>query len=145
MKLKDKFEINREFIHKFNKIQVVPPSIIKAYIEENKLDEAEWKFIENKGYELLHNESLFLSKTENEYVFFKNLRRQTKYDNVISLIKICNRLDLPFDINLNVEDIDYDDIWKQINNNIDQHNSLLAFNYMYDMIFKDIYIFYEVY
>ena len=73
------------------------------------------------------SESRFLYDLPKEYNFFKGLHVQTKYDNIISLIKIAERLDIELDIVIDIEDIDYDMIWDYINEQIETPQQVIDF------------------
>lgn len=59
-------------------------------------------------------------KTASEYRRFNELSQQNKYDNLISIIKVMNRLNIKpcIDINL-IDDFDFDKIWETINDHDD--------------------------
>lgn len=59
-------------------------------------------------------------RTANEYKRFNELSQQNKYDNLISIIKVMNRLNIKpcIDINL-TDDFDFDKMWEIINNHDD--------------------------
>lgn len=59
-------------------------------------------------------------KTANEYKRFNELSQQNKYDNLISIIKVMNRLNIKpcIDINL-IDDFNFDKIWETINDHDD--------------------------
>lgn len=59
-------------------------------------------------------------KTTSEYKRFNELSQANKYDNLISIIKIMNRLDIKpcIDINL-IDDFNFDKIWEIINDHDD--------------------------
>lgn len=62
-----------------------------------------------------------LSRLSRQYNFFKGLSRQTEMDNIISLMKICQRLgvDMP-QLQIDFENIEetYDLIWNSINEQV---------------------------
>lgn len=59
-------------------------------------------------------------RTANEYKRFNELSQQNKYDNLISIIKVMNRLNIKpcIDINL-IDDFDFEKIWETINDHDD--------------------------
>lgn len=59
-------------------------------------------------------------KTASEYRRFNELSQQNKYDNLISIIKVMNRLNIKpcIDINL-IDDFNFDKIWETINDHDD--------------------------
>lgn len=59
-------------------------------------------------------------RTANEYKRFNELSQANKYDNLISMIKVMNRLNIRpcIDINL-IDDFDFDKMWEIINNHDD--------------------------
>lgn len=62
-----------------------------------------------------------LLNMEIEYRFFHNLHKQSKYDNILSLMKIFRRLGVEMpNIRINLENIDetYDILWSSINDQI---------------------------
>ena len=62
-----------------------------------------------------------LLNMEMEYRFFLNLHKQSKYDNILSLMKIFRRLGVEMpNIRINLENIDetYDKLWGSINDQI---------------------------
>ena len=93
MDLNEKFEINRKFKN------------LRDYLERLVIfgEEKDEDIIELhlKAEDIWNKVSYPLNQVENEYAFFNSLHRQTKYDNIISLIKICERLN-------NVERLDID-------------------------------------
>ena len=59
-------------------------------------------------------------RTGNEYKRFNELSQANKYDNLISMIKVMNRLNIKpcIDINL-IDDFDFDKMWETINDHDD--------------------------
>ena len=59
-------------------------------------------------------------KTGNEYQRFNELSQPNKYDNLISIIKVMNRLNIKpcIDINL-IDDFDFEKMWETINDHDD--------------------------
>lgn len=59
-------------------------------------------------------------RTGNEYKRFNELTQPNKYDNLISIIKVMNRLNIRpcIDINL-IDDFDFDKMWESINDHDD--------------------------
>lgn len=59
-------------------------------------------------------------RTANEYKRFNELSQANKYDNLISIIKVMNRLNIKpcIDINL-IDDFDFDKMWDSINDHDD--------------------------
>jgi len=76
---------------------------------------------------LLEDESSKLTDLTLEWNFFNSLYRQTRFDNIISLIKISERLGVELDCCINFEDIDYDIIWDTINEQIPISNEFIDF------------------
>ena len=59
-------------------------------------------------------------KTANEYKRFNELSQQNKYDNLISIIKVMNRLNIKPSIDINlIDDFDFDKMWETINDHDD--------------------------
>lgn len=80
----------------------------------------------NNGF-LLEDESSTLTDLTIEWNFFNSLHRQTRFDNIISLIKISERLGVELDCCINFEDIDYDIIWDTINEQIPISDEFINF------------------
>ena len=66
-----------------------------------------------------------LQQLSNEYEFFNNLHIQTKYDNIISLIKCSERLGINIESDINIKEPNYDKIWIEMINKIDDNNTMI--------------------
>ena len=66
-----------------------------------------------------------LQQLSNEYEFFNNLHIQTKYDNIISIIKCSERLGINIESNINIKKPNYDKIWIEMINKIDHNNTMI--------------------
>lgn len=62
------------------------------------------RYLEDHNFDKLHS----------EYKFFCGLHVQSKYDNVISMKKIAQRLGVKLDIDIDLRNIDYDAMWERI-------------------------------
>lgn len=69
-----------------------------------------------------------LRKLSDEYEFFNNLHIQSEYDNIISLIKCSERLGVNIESNINIQEPNYDKIWIEIINKIDNNNMIDTLN-----------------
>lgn len=69
-----------------------------------------------------------LRKLSDEYEFFNNLHIQSEYDNIISLIKCSERLGVNIESNINIQEPNYDKIWIEIINKIDDNNIINTLN-----------------
>ena len=130
MDLNEKFEINRKFRNlKYSLEHLV-------FFDEEKDED----FIELhlKAEDIWNTTSYHLIQVENEYVFFNSLHRQTKYDNIISLIKICERLNIDKSkIVINIANPDFDNVWNQINDMIEIPKNIIDFIDEYDRFFEE--------
>lgn len=130
MNLDEKFEINRKFRNLRDHLEH-----LVIYEEEKDEDIIELYF---KARDIRDSTSYTLNQIENEYVFFNSLHRQTKYDNIISLIKICERLDIDKSkIVINIANPNFDNAWDQINDMIEIPQDILDFIDKYDRIFEE--------
>jgi len=136
MDLNEKFEINRKFRN------------LRDYLERLVLfdEEKDEDIIELhlKAEDIWNRVSYLLNQVENEYAFFNSLHRQTKYDNIISLIKICERLNnverLDIDkskIVINIANPNFDNAWDQINDMIEIPQDIIDFINEYDRLFEE--------
>lgn len=66
-----------------------------------------------------------LRKLSDEYEFFNNLHIQSEYDNIISLIKCSERLGVNIESNINIQEPNYDKIWIEMINKIDNNNTII--------------------
>lgn len=69
-----------------------------------------------------------LNKLSEEYEFFNNLHIQSEYDNIISLIKCSERLGVNIESDINIQKPNYDEIWIEIINKIDDSNIINTLN-----------------
>lgn len=69
-----------------------------------------------------------LNKLSDEYEFFNNLHIQSEYDNIISLIKCSERLGVNIESDINIQKPNYDEIWIEIINKIDDSNIINTLN-----------------
>ena len=69
-----------------------------------------------------------LRKLSDEYEFFNNLHIQSEYDNIISLIKCSERLGVNIESDINIQKPNYDKIWIEIINKIDNSNIINTLN-----------------
>lgn len=133
MDLNEKFEINRKFRN------------LRDHLENLVIfdDEKDEDIIELhlKAEDIWNRVSYPLIQIENEYIFFNSLHRQTKYDNIISLIKICERLNYVERLNIdknkiviNIANPDFDNVWNQINNMVEIPQDIIDFIDEYDRI-----------
>lgn len=130
MNLDEKFEINRKFRNLRDHLEH-----LVIYEEEKDEDIIELYF---KARDIRDSTSYTLNQIENEYVFFNSLHRQTKYDNIISLIKICERLDIDKSkIVINIANPNFDNAWDQINDMIEIPQDILDFIDEYDRVFEE--------
>lgn len=136
MDLNEKFEINRKFrnLRDYLKRLVI-------FGEEKDEDIIE---LHLKAEDIWNRVSYPLNQVENEYAFFNSLHRQTKYDNIISLIKICERLNnvegLDIDkskIVINIVNPNFDNAWDQINDMIEIPQDIIDFIDEYDRLFEE--------
>ena len=136
MDLNEKFEINRKFknLRDYLKRLVI-------FGEEKDEDIIE---LHLKAEDIWNKVSYPLNQVENEYAFFNSLHRQTKYDNIISLIKICERLNnverLDIDkskIVINIVNPNFDNAWDQINDMIEIPQDIIDFIDEYDRLFEE--------
>ena len=135
MDLNEKFEINKEFrMLKYNLEDLV-------IFEEKKDEDIIELYL--KAEELWNNVSCNLTNIENEFKFFNSLHKQTKYDNIISLIKICERLNTIEQLNIdknkiviNIANPDFNNVWNQINDMIEIPQDIIDFIDEYDRVFK---------
>lgn len=136
MDLNEKFEINRKFKN------------LRDYLERLVIfgEEKDEDIIELhlKAEDIWNKVSYPLNQVENEYAFFNSLHRQTKYDNIISLIKICERLNnverLDIDkskIVINIVNPNFDNAWDQINDMIEIPQDIIDFIDEYDRLFEE--------
>lgn len=136
MDLNEKFEINRKFRN------------LRDYLERLVIfgEEKDEDIIELhlKAEDIWNRVSYPLNQVENEYAFFNSLHRQTKYDNIISLIKICERLNnvegLDIDkskIIINIVNPNFDNAWDQINDMIEIPQDIIDFIDEYDRLFEE--------
>lgn len=123
MNLEEKFKINTDFLSAMNNIYCID--------NNEKINELKTK---GNSIEVI-KESSFLSDIKNEYDFFKSLHIQGKYDNIISLIKIGNRLNIDLNFEINIEDPNYDLMWDKINEQIPIPNKLIKFLKEYDSVY----------
>mgnify|MGYP006988891166 FL=1 len=77
-----------------------------------------------------------LKQFTDEFYFFQHLHRQGHFDNMISLLKIIKRLDVNIEIDMNINDNDYDKIWKKINEQITIPKKINEFIEDYDREFN---------
>ena len=136
MDLNEKFEINR----KFRNLRDYLERLI-IFDEEKDEDIIE---LHLKAEDIWNRVSYPLIQVENEYAFFNSLHRQTKYDNIISLIKICERLNnverLDIDkskIVINIANPNFDNAWDQINDMIEIPQDIIDFIDEYDRLFEE--------
>lgn len=136
MDLNEKFEINR----KFRNLRDYLERLI-IFDEEKDEDIIE---LHLKAEDIWNRVSYPLIQVENEYTFFNSLHRQTKYDNIISLIKICERLNnverLDIDkskIVINIANPNFDNAWDQINDMIEIPQDIIDFINEYDRLFEE--------
>lgn len=130
MNLNEKFEIN----HKFKNLQNLLEHLI-IFDEEKDEDIIE---LYSKARDIRDTTSYTLNQIENEYDFFNSLHRQTKYDNIISLIKICERLSLDKSkIVINIANPNFDNVWNQINDMIEIPQDILDFIDEYDRVLEE--------
>ena len=136
MNLNEKFEINR----KFRNLRDYLERLI-IFDEEKDEDIIE---LHLKAEDIWNRVSYPLIQVENEYAFFNSLHRQTKYDNIISLIKICERLNnverLDIDkskIVINIANPNFDNAWDQINDMIEIPQDIIDFIDEYDRLFEE--------
>ncbi len=128
MDLEKKFKINSDFLLAINSLHY--DSIYDSNESINEL--------KAKGNSLeVMKESSFLSDIKNEYDFFKSLHIQGKYDNIISLIKIGNRLNIDLNFEIDIENPDYDLMWNKINEQIPIPNKLINFLEEYDSFYTN--------
>jgi len=130
MDLNEKFEINRKFRN------------LRDYLERLVLfdEEKDEDIIELhlKAEDIWNRVSYPLNQVENEYAFFNSLHRQTKYDNIISLIKICERLNIDKSkIVINIANPNFDNAWDQINDMIEIPQDIIDFINEYDRLFEE--------
>ena len=125
MDLEEKFKINSDFLLAINNLH-------RGYIDNNEnINE-----LKEKGNSIeVMKESSFLSDIKNEYDFFKNLHVQGKYDNIISLIKIGNRLNIDLNFEIDIENPNYNLMWDKINEQIPVPNKLIEFLEEYDSVY----------
>lgn len=126
MDLEEKFKINADFILAISNLHY-------DYIIHNNENINELK-AKGNSIEVM-TESSFLSDIKNEYDFFKNLHIQGKYDNIISLIKIGNRLNIDLNFEIDIENPNYDLMWNKINEQIPIPNKLIEFLEEYDSVY----------
>ena len=136
MDLNEKFEINR----KFRNLRDYLERLI-IFDEEKDEDIIE---LHLKAEDIWNRVSYPLIQVENEYAFFNSLHRQTKYDNIISLIKICERLNnverLDIDkskIVINIANPNFNNAWDQINDMIEIPQDIIDFIDEYDRLFEE--------
>ena len=136
MDLNEKFEINRKFRN------------LRDYLERLVIfgEEKDEDIIERhlKAEDISNRVSYPLNQVENEYAFFNSLHRQTKYDNIISLIKICERLNNVERLNIdkskiviNIVNPNFDNAWDQINDMIEIPQDIIDFIDEYDRLFEE--------
>lgn len=136
MDLNEKFEINRKFRN------------LRDYLERLVIfgEEKDEDIIELhlKAEDIWNRVSYPLNQVENEYAFFNSLHRQTKYDNIISLIKICERLNNVERLNIdkskiviNIVNPNFDNAWDQINDMIEIPQDIIDFIDEYDRLFEE--------
>lgn len=135
MNLDEKFEINRKFRNLRDHLE-------DLIIFNDKKDEV-INELYLKAEDIWNRISYPLIQVENEYIFFNSLHKQTKYDNIISLIKICERLNnverLDIDkskIIINIANPNFNNAWDQINDMIEIPQDILDFIDEYDSLFK---------
>lgn len=121
MDLEEKFKINYDFLSAINTLHY--ESIYNSVNNNENINKLKAK---GNSIEVM-KESSFLSDIKNEYDFFKNLHIQGKYDNIISLIKIGNRLNINLNFEIDIENPDYDLMWNKINEQIPIPNKLIEF------------------
>ena len=130
MDLNEKFEINR----KFRSLRDYLERLI-IFDEEKDEDIIE---LHLKAEDIWNRISYPLIQIENEYVFFNSLHRQTKYDNIISLIKICERLNIDKSkIVINIANPNFNNAWDQINDMIEIPQDIIDFIDEYDRLFEE--------
>lgn len=136
MNLNEKFEINR----KFRNLRDYLERLI-IFDEEKDEDIIE---LHLKAEDIWNRVSYPLIQVENEYAFFNSLHRQTKYDNIISLIKICERLNNVERLNIdkskiviNIANPNFNNAWDQINDMIEIPQDIIDFINEYDRLFEE--------
>lgn len=129
MDLEEKFKINSDFLLAINNLHY--ESIYNSVNNNENINKLKAK---GNSIEVM-KESSFLSNIKNEYDFFKSLHIQGKYDNIISLIKIGNRLNIDLNFEIDIENPDYDLMWNKINEQIPIPNKLIEFLEEYDSFY----------
>lgn len=136
MDLNEKFEINRKFRNLNDHLER-----LVIFDEEKDEDIIE---LHLKAEDIWNRVSYPLIQVENEYAFFNSLHRQTKYDNIISLIKICERLNNVERLNIdkskiviNIANPNFDNAWDQINDMIEIPQDIIDFIDEYDRLFEE--------
>lgn len=129
MDINEKFEINRKFRNLKDHLEHL------IFFEEEKDEDIIELHL--KAEDIWNTTSYPLNKIENEYIFFNSLHRQTKYDNIISLIKICERLNIDKSkIVINIANPNFDNVWNQINDMIEIPQDIIDFIDEYDHLFE---------
>lgn len=127
MDLNEKFEINRKFRNYLERLVILGEEKDEDIIE-----------LHLKAEDIYNKVSYPLIQVENEYAFFNSLHRQTKYDNIISLIKICERLNIDKSkIVINIVNPNFDNAWDQINDMIEIPQDIIDFIDEYDRLFEE--------